>query len=133
MLEVYRDRVKSHNDTGILIVVDGAAFGAFYDSLRNVVKQVFNTVIYLPESFEYVLLSSELFAEEGLSEKLNSTYDYADSAKYMTWEQYYTDLLKTLTDKTELVYTKSKLNPAYLIPDNFKTISKLFVDELGLK
>lgn len=131
--KTYKNRVKQNKDTGILVIVDGAAFGAHYERLSNDIRVFFNTVLYLPESFEYLVLISDLFKDEMLDCKLDRTYDYADSKMYFSWERYYTELLIKISQKTGLDYSKKKLNPAYLIPGNFKTISKLFVDELGLK
>ena len=44
---------------------------------------------------------------------LKKTHQYADSVKYMSWEEYYTDLLFQKTRDTVYKYKKSKLASAY--------------------
>lgn len=133
VVDVYTKRVLERKDTGILVVVDGAAFGAYYTELHEAVKRFFNTVIFLPESFEYLLLLSELFFSSDIKDKLLSAYNYAESSKYFSWEQYYTSLLCELTVGTDLEYSKSKLNHEYLINTNLQKIMNVFKEGLGLK
>ena len=69
--------------------------------------------IFLPESFEWLILMSGLIKVE--SAVLDHTEDYADSRRFMSWEQFYTDLLRTLTrDIDYMRYRKETLPDYYL-------------------
>lgn len=49
------------NSTGekrILVIADGAAFGSEIDRVLQLLKTKKNAVLYLPESFEWLILSS---------------------------------------------------------------------------
>jgi hypothetical protein len=127
-----RKRLLKYEDKGILVVVDSAAFGPYYDELRNEVMVHQNVVLFLPESFEYLILSSGLIQGDDLDKKLHETYNYADSKVFLSWEQYYTHLLKQLTINTELAYSKGTLNKQYLHNDNIRAIYNTLPKELGL-
>jgi hypothetical protein len=130
--QTLRKRLSEHDDTGILIVVDAAAFGAYYEELQSEVRIHRNVVLFLPESFEYLILVSGLIQIDGLDEKLHETYNYADSTEFFSWEQYYTHLLRQLTKDTELSYSKRTLNRQYLHNDNMRVIYNTLPKELGL-
>lgn len=51
--------------------------------------------MFFPESFEYLVL----LALVGEIEQLMRTYDYADSKEYKSWEDYYTKLLRLVTER----------------------------------
>ena len=70
--------------------------------------------LYLPESFEWIILSAELIDDPGLAGILDHPEDHIDSTQYTSWEQYFTALLVQKTDGTYLKYSKSKLNPVFL-------------------
>lgn len=73
-----------------------------------------NIYLYLPESFERLLLNADIVKDGNLKNILENTADYVSSEAYSSWERFYTELLVKLTRGTYLAYTKSKLNPAYL-------------------
>ena len=63
------------------------------------------------ESFEYLILKSGLIkCDLGV---IDQTYDYADSTKYISWEQFYTDKLSEETRNTNHQYSKTRLNDFY--------------------
>ena len=76
-----------------------------------------------PESFEWLILQSGLVAKENLMALLDKPYNYIDSEKYFSWEQFFTHLLQEKTKGTYLQYNKSKLNNAYLQKHEQKTIA----------
>lgn len=94
--------------------------------MESIMKYIMNVdekaELYAPESFEYILLQSDIFVSNQLKKKLTETYNYADSEKYFSWEQYYTALIVEETKDTEKQYSKSKLNPYYLSEKNRKRI-----------
>ena len=99
----------------VLAVVDGAAFGPEIEELIQYMKYNNPDVeLFAPESFEYLLLTSGLFREKQIEEKCLNTAAYADSTRYMSWEQFYTALLVEITQDGENRYTKKKLNVYYL-------------------
>lgn len=113
----------------ILVIVDGAAFGSNIDSVISVAKSKKiigkQVEIYAPESFEWLILRSRLFYDK-CKDELNKTYDYADSCTYESWEQYYTDLLITITKGTPAAYTKSKLGDYYLGTTAMNAIKEMY-------
>lgn len=117
-----------------LAIVDGAAFGAEMETIMKYIMNVDkNVALYAPESFEYILLQSDIFASNSLKKKLEETYNYADSEQYFSWEQYYTALIIEETKGTEKQYHKSKLNPYYLSEKNKKRIVEQMPEEIGKK
>lgn len=114
--EEYKEKTR-------LAIVDGAAFGAEMETIMKYIMNVDkNVALYAPESFEYILLQSDIFVSNELKKKLTETYDYADSEQYFSWEQYYTALIMEETKNTEKQYHKSKLNSYYLSEKNKKRI-----------
>lgn len=107
----------------ILTIVDGAAFGADIQNYMRTVGIRDNYYLYAPESFEYLLLKSEIV--EVSDNKLSETYLYADSKRYASWEQYYTELLVKETDGTPYKYSKHKLNSTYIIKSNLNKVVKI--------
>lgn len=96
----------------IYVVVDGAAFGNCIGGLISLMQlnENKNIVVFAPESFEYFLLNIGRFKTLA-GDRLINTQDYADTSKYLTWEQFYTDLLKSLCPTVvKDNYHKSKLS-----------------------
>ena len=70
--------------------------------------------MYVPESFEWLILSSGVVADSEISKILEAPYDYIESSQYFSWERFFTALLVEKTSHTYLQYNKSVLNKAYL-------------------
>ena len=102
----------------LLIVADGAAFGPEMERITELMKIRDDIFLYLPESFEWLILQSGLIAKEHLTDILAKPYDYVDSEKYFSWEQFFTVVLQDSTKGTAYQYTKSRLNPVYLHENN---------------
>lgn len=105
-----------------LAIVDGAAFGADMDEIVKYIKYNPKYEVYAPESFEYLILKSGLIKEPLLEEYIANTQDYADSIEYVSWEDYYTNLLEDLTHGTPLEYSKKQLNGYYLSERNINRV-----------
>lgn len=118
----YADRYSD-----ICVTVDGAAFGGFIEPVLKIAEIKGTVLISVPESFEYILLKSDIF-KKYLSEELTKTYDYCDCKEYITWERYYEALLEKLTSE-HLGFTYSK----HTLNSYFKTdkCAKDFLSELG--
>lgn len=108
-----------------LAIVDGAAFGSEIERIMQYITNVDEMVeVYAPESFEFILLLSDVFKSKRIKHELEETYNYADSEKYLSWEQYYTALITQITEGTEMQYNKSKLSSYYLSERNLQKIAE---------
>ena len=107
----------------ICIIADGAAFGAEMDRLYKLqAVQPGRITMYLPESFEWLILKSDMIHDQEVREILSSPEEHIDSAVYFSWEQYFTQLLTERTSDTYMRYTKEQLNRFYLQNSNVKKI-----------
>ena len=111
--------LQQYEEDNVIIVADGAAIGA---EMKGLVKRQElshgKLAIFLPESFEWMILSSGVIGKNVNADKLNETQNYADSVKYMSWEQYFTKLLENSTsDSSFNKYDKRKLSTFYTKPD----------------
>lgn len=98
----------------ILIVADGAAFGSEIEKVEKLKKLNDQIDLYLPESFEWMILKSGILEKKKVKEILDKPFDYIESQDYFSWERYFTDLLIMETDDTQFPYLKSKLNEYYM-------------------
>lgn len=106
--------LKVHKDEKILVIADGAAFGPEMDRVLQLVQTRKNLALYLPESFEWLILSSGILKDAKVAQILQTPSDYIDGKDYFSWERYFTALLTEKTAGTYLNYTKKTLNEAYL-------------------
>lgn len=105
----------------MLVIVDGAAFGSEMSKIMRYIKyKNVKCILYAPESFEFIILSSDIVDVD--KTVLEETYNYAESSEYMSWEQFYTDYLIHCAEGTVYKYSKKKLNPAYLTEGVLKKI-----------
>ena len=98
----------------ILVIADGAAFGSECDKVMTYVNDKNWCHVYLPESFEWLILKSGIIKDSQLKDILEQPYSYIDSIKYVSWERFFTALLIEKAAGTYLEYSKSKLNDAYV-------------------
>jgi len=105
--------MKFSDSQTVLIIADGAAFGSEMEK-ANQLKYSKEIILYLPESFEWIILSSELFNKGQISDILRDPSEYIESENYFSWERFFTTLLTDTAKDTYLSYNKRKLNPAYL-------------------
>ena len=124
---------KSEGTT--IIVADGAAFGCQMDKVTKIIGRKNNAILYLPESFEYLILQSDLFKDAEISKVLKEPSGVIESKDYFSWEQFFTSLLIKVSKDTYLKYSKKKLNKNYLDEsikakilnsDAFKVIKSFF-------
>ena len=106
--------LKVHKDEKILVIADGAAFGPEMDRVLQLVQTRENLMLYLPESFEWLILTSGILKDTEVAQILQTPFDYIDGKDYFSWERYFTALLTEKTTGTYLNYTKKTLNEAYL-------------------
>ena len=106
--------LREHKNEKILVIADSAAFGSEIDRVLRLIEGCENVALYLPESFEWLILSSGILKTNHVLEILNAPYDYVDSEEFFSWERFFTSVLIDETKDTYLAYMKKKLNPAYL-------------------
>ena len=119
--------VRQSKENNILIIADGAAFGPEMERVLSL-KRTKAIVLYLPESFEWIILSSGLIDGKRVATIVESPEDYIESEKYFSWEQFFTRLIIDETKNTYLQYNKSSLNDVYVSGNEKKAI----ISEMGV-
>lgn len=124
--------IKKIDNGDTLVIADGAAFGALIEDCLESFESINDRRIslWLPESFEFLILKSGLIQSEELTHILEATSDYVDCADFESWEQFFTELLFTLTQNTICQYSKDSLPAYYLQPENCEQILAQFPDVL---
>lgn len=102
----------------VCMIADGAAIGPEMNRLYNQTLKMKNLHLYLPESFEWIILNSKLIEGKEIQEILDHPEDYIDSCEFFSWERYFTKLLMDKTEGSYLKYRKSALNKTYLHEKN---------------
>ena len=87
--------VEKSNRSEILVIADGAAFGQYMGQLDTYQRRHHNVHLFLPESFEWLILKSDLVDGKEVKEILTVCLQY-------------------MTKGTFLQYQKSALNSVYL-------------------
>lgn len=116
--------VEKSGNKELCVVADGAAIGPEMNRLYHQVLKKKNVHLFLPESFEWIILNSGLIQEKELDDILKEPEKFIDSKQYFSWERYFTKLLVDKTTGTYLKYGKSKLNETYLHERNKQIILK---------
>lgn len=111
---IFQCLIDNGMDKEILVIADGAAFASQMNRLITLIKRNNRIHLYLPESFEWLLLRAGIIKDSELRLILENPSDYIDSSKYFSWERYFTALITEKTKDSYLKYNKSKLNSNYL-------------------
>lgn len=110
-------------DARVLVIADGAAFGAEMEKVYSFHKLYPGKVtLYLPESFEWLILKSGILGDRTPENILADPTRFIDSCEYFSWEQFFTQLLRELTNGTYMQYNKHHLSEFYLQPGNIERI-----------
>ena len=109
-----RSAIENSDGLSIYCIVDGAAFGCRIGDLCNYIdahlaKRVY---IWLPESFEWILLKAGVFNIPGLDSILNNPSSYIECSKYCSWERFFTHLASKYSNK-KYKYDKDDLDVYY--------------------
>lgn len=125
--------LTEQKDEKVLVIADGAAFGSEMERIMKVLADKKNIRLYLPESFEWLILKSGLLKDNGVNEILSNPSEYIESKEYFSWERFFTAVLVQKTEQSYLKYSKNKLNPVY----TQKSVVNMLLDgmekiELGL-
>ena len=122
--------LANHSGEQILVIADGAAFGAELEKIYKLQEVSTGKIrLYLPESFEWLLLKSGVLGNRTPHDILANPAAHIESRDFFSWEQYFTCLLVVLTRDTYLHYNKNRLNPVYLQPANIEKV----LDAMGKK
>ena len=109
-----------------LIIVDGAAFGSEMKEVYEYLNTVGNVVLYAPESFEWLLLSSNTIPNANVKEILQEPENYIDSKKYASWERFFTALLIDMTKGDPVwSYSKKKISSVYVSSKVITAVKKM--------
>lgn len=117
--------VTDNEGKKLLVIADGAAFGPEMGELYLYMQKHPEVNLYLPESFEWLILKSGLIDGNRIADILEHTEDFLESSEYFSWERFYTKLLISETEGTYLRYSKQKLNTVYLNPNEKEAILKV--------
>ena len=118
----------SEND--ILVIADGAAFGPEIAEATALQRRK-NIKLFLPESFEWLVLKSGLFNSKHIKEMLLNPAEHIESSKFFSWEKFFTAELIECSRDTRLHYDKSRLNEEYLNPSALAALKDTLPD-LGI-
>ena len=109
-----------------LVIVDGAAFGSEMRDSSEYLDTVRNVVLYAPESFEWILLSSNTIPNVNVAAILQQPEKYIDSKEYASWEKFFTTVLTSKTQNDPVwAYSKKKLPKAYLSSKVMSAVKKI--------
>ena len=100
--------VNKNNSQTTLIIVDGAAYGSEMNNTMILINSIPGYILFTPESFEWLLLNSNILNEPYITEVLKAPYNYIESSEFFSWEKYFTDLLNKATKESNIMpYNKS--------------------------
>lgn len=127
---IFKKIEEAPTDTGLAIIADGAAFGAFISKVLSLAQFRKNIMLYFPESFEWMILKSGILQSTSISEILESPEQYIESSEFFSWEQFFTQLLKACTsDDIVKKYNKSRLSEFYTNRQNAEKILSVLPKE----
>ena len=112
--KIFTEILENKRDGSIVVIADGAAFGAEIDRISKLVGRRRDIVLFLPESFEWLILYSGVLKNRELEKIMKRPNDHIESRDYFSWERYFTHLLMEMTKDSYLKYSKNRLNPVYL-------------------
>lgn len=115
-------KIKNVKNREVCVMADGAAIGPEMNGLYEISHKKKNIHLYLPESFEWIVLKSGLIDDREIRKILETPELFIDSKKYFSWERFFTNLLIEKTKNSYLQYRKSAINKTYLHSKNKEKI-----------
>ena len=123
------EQIRKAKGKKILAIVDGAAFGCEIGSVLSYLETSnADCVLYAPESFEFLILSAAIV--DVPNDVIWETYRYADSMKYLSWEEFYTDFLTDITRNTVFQYSKARLGNPYKTQGTLEKIANVLPEQI---
>lgn len=120
--------IKKLDSKAALVVADGAAFGPEMTNVYEFCK-LKEITLFLPESFEWMILRSGIIKGSELKDILERPYDFIESKKFFSWETFFTKKLIDMTKEREYAYSKKKLPEYYMSERSVKRIMKDFFED----
>ena len=114
ILGILQKRLLDKQQKETLVIADGAVFGPEMAHISQLLRGNVNIKLYLPESFEWLLLYADILNKPFIRKRLEEAENYIESEKYFSWERYFTDLLMEETKDSPYPYDKSNLKDFYL-------------------
>ena len=114
ILGILQEKLLDKEQKETLVIADGAAFGPEMAHISQLLRGNVNIKLYLPESFEWLLLYADILNKPFIRKKLEEAENYIESEKYFSWERYFTNLLMEETKDSPYLYDKSNLKDFYL-------------------
>ena len=115
-------KIKNVKNREVCVIADGAAIGPEMNGLYEISHKKKNIHLYLPESYEWIVLKSGLIDDREIRKILETPELFIDSKKYFSWERFFTNLLIEKTKNSYLQYRKSAINKTYLHSKNKEKI-----------
>ena len=115
-------KIENVKNREVCVIADGAAIGPEMNGLYEISHKKKNIHLYLPESFEWIILKSGLIDDREIRKILETPELFIDSKKYFSWERFFTNLLIEKTKNSYLQYRKSAINKTYLHSKNKEKI-----------
>lgn len=119
------EQIKDIDENNVLIIADGAAYGCAINITLEKLNKYKNYCIFLPESFEWLLLKSGIIKDNNLDDILENTSKYVESKDYFSWERFFTSLIEELTKSSNYIeqYNKNNKVPrTFLHEENIQKI-----------
>ena len=118
--------LNKHKDEKILVLADGAAFGSEIDRVLQLIERRKNVALYLPESFEWMILSAGILKNSQVENIVNNPAEFVESREYFSWERFFTALLTGQTQHDPVwAYSKRKLAKAYVSSKVMSAVKKV--------
>ena len=114
ILGILQEKLLDKEQKETLVIADGAAFGPEMAHISQLLRGNNSIKLYLPESFEWLLLYADIFNKPFIRKRLEEAENYIESEKYFSWERYFTNLLMEETKDSPYLYDKSNLKDFYL-------------------
>ena len=114
ILGILQEKLLDKEQKETLVIADSAAFGPEMAHISQLLRGNVNIKLYLPESFEWLLLYADIFNKPFIRKRLEEAENYIESEKYFSWERYFTDLLMEETKDSPYPYDKLNLKDFYL-------------------
>lgn len=129
--KLYASMIKVPDDNSLLVIADGAALGAYVDVIVKYAGRRHSVGLYFPESFEWLVLRSGVLQDRSINEILKEPENYIDSEKYLSWERFFTDLLREKTnDKSFMRYDKDHIPDYYTETKTADRILRVMPEEI---
>lgn len=113
-----------------VLIADGAAFGSELLEVLSLLKNTNKVTLWIPESFEYLLLKSGVVWKHGVDNILLNPSEYIDSSEFVSWERFFTWMVTEIMKDTNHPYSKSKLGEWYLSEENLEKFKSVVPKQL---